>query len=141
MYKYSKKALITDLLFLLVLLYLIVFVDVDFVYKVVLIAVSAMIVRDNLKEMQATFELTGDKMIIRRKDKIVREIKYKDMKYLTITRKNKKWVVIADDEKILFTIKPKIEFYEKMVSELIRLNQSNKKMEVHDYIKRTYKDK
>ncbi|MBN2796970.1 MAG: hypothetical protein JXR88_16285 [Clostridia bacterium] len=140
MYKYSKKALITDLLFLLVLLYLIVFVDVDIIYKVVLVAVAAMIVRDNLKEMQATFELAGDKMIVRRKDKVVREIKYKDMKYLTITRKNKKWVVIADDDKILFTIKPKIESYEKMVSDLIRLNQSNKKMEVHDYIKRTYKD-
>lgn len=61
------------------------------------------------------------------------------MKYLTITRKNKRWVVIADDQGILFTIKPKIENYESMVSDLIKMNASNRKLEVHDYIKRIYK--
>lgn len=139
MYKYAKKALITDMLFLVVLLYLLFFVQVDIIYKFVLVVVAIVIVRDNVKQILATFEVAGDRLIIRQKDKVVREIKYKEMKYLTITRKNKKWVVIADDEKVLFTIKPKIENYEKMVADLIRLNQSNKKMTVHDYIMRTYK--
>lgn len=129
------------MLFLVVLLYLLFFVQVDIIYKFVLVVVAIVIVRDNMKQILASFEVAGDRLIIRKKDKIVREIKYKEMKYLTITRKNKKWVVIADDEKVLFTIKPKIENYEKMVADLIRLNQSNKKMTVHDYIMRTYKAK
>ena len=89
--------------------------------------------------MNASFEIAGDRMKIFSKGNVVREIKYRDMKYLTITRKNKKWIVIADDERILFTIKPKIENYSAMVADLIHLNKSNKKLDVHNYIKKTYK--
>lgn len=138
MYKYSKKALWMNVIFLFILLYLIVVVDVDIIYKFVIALVAFLIFRDAVKEKQAAFEVKGDRLCIMNKDEVVREITYKEMRYLTITRKNKKWVIIADDEKILFTIKPRIENYEQMVADLIRLNRSNKKLVVHDYIKKTY---
>lgn len=139
MYSYSKRAKIINFTFVSLLIFMGIFVKVDIWYKVAMALVSIMLLRDAIKELNASFELQGDRMVVRSKDKIVREILYKEMKYLTITRKNKKWIVIADDQKILFTIKPKIDNHEKMVAELISLNKSNKKMIVHDYIKKTYK--
>jgi len=108
-------------------------------YNIVIGFVGLIILKDAVKEWGATFELKGDRMVVRSRDKVIREITYREMKYLTITRKNKKWVVIADDDRILFTIKPKIENHEEMVSKLIELNKSNKKLDIHDYIKKTYK--
>lgn len=139
MYKYSKRTLVINFVFTGLLVFSAVYLKVDFIFRLVIGMISILILRDAFKEMYASFELLGDKMVIKAKDSVVREIKYREMKYLTITRKNKKWIVIADDERILFTIKPKIENYEQMVADLIEFNKSNKKLEVHDYIKRTYK--
>lgn len=138
MYKYSKKTLVFNFIFAGMLIFSAMFVSVEIGYKVVIGLISILIFKDALKELNASFELTGDKMVIRSKGVVSKEIKYKEMKYLTITRKNKKWIIIADDEKIIFTIKPRIENYHQMVTELIKLNKSNKKLDVHDYIKKTY---
>lgn len=139
MYKYSKKTLAMNLVFVILLLFLIFVVDKEWAYNIVLVLVVVLISKDAYKEMFATFELTGDRLIVKSRDKVIKEIKYRNMKYLTITRRNKKWAVIADDNGILFTIKPRIENYEEMIGELISKNKSNKKLEVHDYIKKTYK--
>lgn len=139
MYKYSNKTIIMNFVFAGLLLFLLLFVNMNLGYRVVIGVVALMIIRDALNEKDASFELVGDRLIIRKKDKIIREIAYRDMMYLTITRKNKKWAVIADDEKILFTIKPRIENYEMMVTEIIEKNKSNKKLDVHNYIQKTYK--
>ena len=139
MYKYSKVTVVINFLFASALLAIALFLSVDVWYRVVIGLVGIMVLKDAFKERSASFELTGDRLIIKTNDKVLREIKYKEMKFLTITRKNKKWIVIADDEKILFTIKPKIENYKEMAAEVIDLNKSNKKLEVHDYIKKTYK--
>jgi len=108
-------------------------------YKIVVALVALLIVRDAFRELFASFHVTGNRLIIKSRDKVVKEITYKQMKYLTITRRNKKWIVIADDEGILFTIKPRIENYTDMVADLIEKNKSNNKLEVHDYILKTYK--
>lgn len=139
MYKYTKKALGTNILFAALLLYLIVGVQVDWIFKLVIGLVFIFLLKDAFKEYRTSFELVGDRMIIRQGDKITKEISYKSMKYLTITRRNKHWAVIADDDKILFTIKPRIQNHDEMIAQIIDLNKSNKKLEVHDYIKRTYK--
>lgn len=139
MYKYSKKTLVFNFISAGLLIFLGFFLTREIWYAVLVAMVAVLILKDAIKELYSSFEITGDRIIVRFRDKISKEIRYKDMKYLTITRKNKKWVVIADDEGILFTIKPKIENYHMMVADIIKYNQSNKKLEVHDYIKKTYK--
>lgn len=139
MYKYSKRTIYTNFGFAGILIMSALFVNVDIWYRVVIGLVSIMILRDAFKEKNVTFDLLGDRLMILSKGAAIKEIMYRDMKYLTITRRNKRWIVIADDDRILFTIKPKIEKYDEMVAKLISVNKSNKKLEVHDYIKKTYK--
>ncbi|MCH4888710.1 hypothetical protein EZV73_14040 [Acidaminobacter sp. JC074] len=139
MYKYSKRTIIFNFIFAGLLLILGFYIATETWYMIVVGLIALLILKDAVSELRATFELAGDRMIVRNKDKVVKEIKYRDIKYMTITRRNKKWIVLADDNGILFTIKPRIENYEQMAADLIRLNQSNKKLEVHDYIKKTYK--
>lgn len=139
MYKYSQKTLVVNFIFAGLLVFLGFFLTADWLYKLVVAVVALLILRDAFRELFASFELTGDRLVIRSRDKVVKEITYKQMKYLTITRRNKKWIVIADDEGILFTIKPRIQNYTDMVADLIDRNKSNKKLEVHDYIMKTYK--
>ncbi|GEM_PF-1056501 len=139
MYKYSKRTIIFNFIFAALLVFFGFFLTKEIWYVLVIGMVAVLILKDAITEMNASFEIAGDRLIVRSKDKIRKEIKYRDIKYMTITRKNKKWIVLADDEGILFTIKPRIENYEQMAADLIRLNQSNKKMEIHDYIKKTYK--
>ena len=139
MYKYSKKTIVINFVLAGMLIFLGLYLATELWYKVIVGVFAFLIFKDAFKELFSSFELTGDRMVVRTKGKIVKEIPYKRMKYLTITRKNKKWIIIADDEGIIFTIKPRIENYKEMVADLIRYNQSNKKMEIHDYIKKTYK--
>lgn len=139
MYRYSKKTLVLNFLAAAVLVFLGFFLTKNIWYALIVAFFAILIVKDAFKELYSSFEVAGDRLIVRFRNKVVKEISYRDMKYLTITRKNKRWVVIADDQGILFTIKPKIENYESMVSDLIKMNASNRKLEVHDYIKRIYK--
>ena len=139
MYKYSKKTIVINFVLAGMLIFLGLYLATELWYKVIVGVFAFLIFKDAFKELFSSFELTGDRMVVRTKGKVVKEIPYKRMKYLTITRKNKKWIIIADDEGIIFTIKPRIENYKEMVADLIRYNQSNKKMEIHDYIKKTYK--
>lgn len=139
MYRYSKKTLAVNFTSAGLLIFLGFFLTREIWYAAVVGLMAVLVLKDAIKEMFSTFEVTGDRLIVRFRDKVIKEIKYRDMKYLTITRRNKHWVVIADDQGILFTIKPKIENYQSMVADIIKYNQSNRKLEVHDYVKKTYK--
>lgn len=138
MYKYSNTTIISNFWFAGAALVIAALMRGEILYSIILVVVAAFVLKDALKELKASFELTGDRLIVRVKDKIVKEVRYKEMKYLTISRKNKRWIVIADDEKILFVIKHRIKDHGKMVNELIKLNKSNKKLEIHEFIQRTY---
>ncbi len=138
MYNYSKKTIIVNFTFALFLILLTIFSGGSEFFRIALGIVAILVIRDAMREMNAGFELKNDRLVVTNSGKLVKEIKYKEMKYLTITRKNKKWAVIADDNGILFTIKPKIQNYEKMVSELININKKNKKLVVHELIKKEY---
>lgn len=138
MYKYSKKSCAVYFIFSTCLILSAALFQINLGYRVVIGLISLLILKDAFKELNASFEITGDRMIIKSKGEVIREILYKDMKYLTITRKNKSWIVIADDNRILFTIKPTISNYKAMVKEIILANKSNRKLEIHDYIKKTY---
>lgn len=138
MYQYTKQTIILNFVYVALLLFLISFTTMDWVFKAGLLFVAILILKDGLKEMGTTYEVKKDRLVVKYKDKIVKEIFYKKIKYMTITRKNKKWTVLADDEGILFTIKPKINHYEQMIAELVENNLANKKMSIHDHIKNKY---
>lgn len=139
MFKITKKAQATNVLFAILLLYIVFAVEVDLIFKGIIVFVLFFIIRDIYKEFRTVITLKGDRLLVTYGKKIDKEIMYRDMRYLTLTRKNRKWIVIADDEKILFTIRPRIENYQEMVNQLIRLNKSNSKLEVHETIKKLYK--
>jgi len=141
MYHYSKKSIYSTCLFIALLLIVGYFVNTDVIYRVGIGIIILLMVRDVFREKDASFDLLGDKLLIKSKDKVVKTVNFKDVQYITITRKNKRWTVIANDKGILFTVKPKIENYEEMVSKLLNLTKSNNKIEVHDYIKKTYLNK
>lgn len=138
MYQYTKQTIILNFVYVALLLFLISFTTMDWVFKAGLLFVAMLILKDGLKEMATTFEVKKDRLVVKNKDKIVKEIFYKKIKYMTITRKNKKWTVLADDEGILFTIKPKINHYEQMIAELVENNLANKKMSIHENVKNKY---
>ncbi len=141
MYHYTKKAIAVNFIFSAILVFLVIKFETGIFMTIALAILTALLIKDAIKEMNSTFELAGDRLIVRQKEEITKEILYRDILYLTITRKNKKWVVLADDEGILFTIKPKIENYEHMVAELIEKNKKNKKMYIDATIISTYKNK
>lgn len=141
MYRYSKKSIYSTCLFIALLLLAAYFVNTQMAYKVGIGIIILLMVRDVFKEKDASFDVLGDKLLIKSKDKVVKTVNYKEIQYITITRKNKRWTVLANDKGILFTIKPKIKNYEEMVSKLLNLTKSNNKIDVHDYIKKTYLNK
>jgi hypothetical protein len=139
MYQYTKQTIVLNFIYVGLLLFLISFTTMDWVFKAGLLFVAVLILKDGLKEMVTSFEVKKDRLVVKSKDRIVKEIFYKRIKYMTITRKNKKWTVLADDEGILFTIKPKIQNYQEMITDLVDNNLANKKMEIHHDIKNKYK--
>lgn len=139
MYKNTMKSQLVNAFFLALLLFLAIYVPGEIMYRIVILLVAIFVLRDTYREWLVRYDVTGKSINVYMKGKLVKEVKYSDVKYITITRKNRKWTVIANDEGILFVVKPKIENYEAMVGDILRLTQSNKKIEAHDYIKKVYK--
>jgi len=138
MYKYTKKTLLLDFTYAAILFALAIFINVHVMYRAGIGFVGLLILRDSLKEIHTSFDLEKDRLLIKRKGLVVKEVAFKSILYVTITRRHKHWVVLANDEGILYTIKPKIENYEDLVARLLDFNKKNKKLEVHDHIKQYY---
>ncbi len=141
MFKYSKKTKMLNIAFIAIILFLIGLVLIgqrDLIYLIILFFILVLLARDAYKEYYAFFDVLDDRLQVRVKDKVIKDIYYKDAKYLTITKKNKKWVVIANEDKVMFTIKPKIEDYETMIKKLIKNMKNYKNVVIHDQVLFTY---
>ena len=61
-------------------------------------------------------------------------IRWEDVEYVTVRRKHKSWIVVANDDDVIYTLKPLIEDYELMAKDIIEKVNGVKKVRVHEYL-------
>ncbi|SCZ76886.1 hypothetical protein [Acidaminobacter hydrogenoformans] len=105
----------------------------NWVYLSILGLVSLFLFKDCLKQMKTVIEVKGDRIELRTGDKVTQTILYKNLQFITRTRRNKKWVVVGHDKNI-FYIRPAIIDHEKLLSEVLMFNRKNKKVYIHESI-------
>lgn len=91
------------------------------------------LIKDCIKLSRTVITVKGDRIEVRIGEQLDRTLYYRDLQYITRTRRNKKWVVVGHDKNI-FYIRPSISNYEQMTQEVLKYNRSNKKLFIHETI-------
>ena len=105
----------------------------NWVYLSILGFIAVLLFKDVLTQRKTVIEVKKDRLEVRAGTQIKQVIYYKDLQFITRTRRHKKWVVMGHDRNI-FYIRPSIVRYEAMLEDVLRYNKSNKKVFIHETI-------
>lgn len=105
----------------------------NWVYLSILGFISILLFKDCIKQLNSVIEVKRDRLELRTGDKVSQVIYFKDLQFITRTRRHKKWVVVGHDRN-LFYIRPSIVNHEQMLEEVLKYNKSNKKVFIHETI-------
>lgn len=105
----------------------------NWVYLSILGFIAILLFKDCLKQLKTVIEVKGDRLEVRAGDHVTQVILYKDLQFITRTRRHKKWVVVGHDRNI-FYIRPSITDDQKLLAEILRYNRTNKKVFIHETI-------
>lgn len=141
MYRYSRKSLIKDLLSIILIAFLL---GLSFLYKqyywaVFVAMMLALLVKDYLKISRMELVSKPDGLYRRIGDKERLVFGWKQLHYITRTRKFKHFVMLADDKGSYFYLKPTLEGREQLLKEIVLHNLSNKKLAVDQEINLAFK--
>jgi hypothetical protein len=102
----------------------------NWVYLSILGFFSILLFKDSFKQLKTEISVLGDRIEVRTGEKVTQVIYYKDFQFITRTRRHKKWIVLGHGRNI-FYIRPSIERYQEMTAQVLKYNQTNKKVFIH----------
>lgn len=105
----------------------------NWVYLSILGFIALLLFKDCLKQLKTVIEVKGDRIEQRIGDKVTQVVYFKDLQFITRTKRHKKWVVVGHDQN-LFYIRPSIVNWEQLLAEVLKYNKSNKKVFIHETI-------
>ncbi len=132
MYGYNLKSKLISLLFVFLLIALTLFVD-KWGIKALFFLATVLMTKDAISMLSGKYSV--DQSGLRLKDKFRdREVvNWRQLEYITITRKNKKWIALVMPEKIHY-LKQNIENREELLHNIIEKVKGSKTLAIHDDI-------
>lgn len=132
MYKIEKRHIILEGLVLVAFSFLLIFYQY-LPIKLASVIFVVFIVRDIYRMMGTTYELSEEGIQLKVRDKVREDRKWKDMDYITRSRKNTRIVALVFDKDVV-AIPPYVENFEGMIKEIFELNAKNKHVSIHESI-------
>ncbi len=133
MYKYTKLSLCMQGTIVFLALILTLFGNV-IAFQVIAAFVGILMGKDLLISMTTDLILDEKGILEKSKFRTRYRIEWKEVEYVTITRKHKKWIIIGNDDNKFYTLKPLVKDYEQMAVDVINKVNSVKKVRVHEYL-------
>lgn len=132
MYKYTKRSLMMQGTIVFLALILTVFGN-HIAFQLIAAFVGILMGKDLAISMTTDIVLDDEGMLEKSKFRTRYRIKWSEVEYVTITRKNKKWIIIGNDDQF-YTLKPLIKDYELMAKDIVEKVNAVKKVRVHEYL-------
>lgn len=105
----------------------------DWLFTAIGGVVAILMFRDCIKLQQTRIEVKKDRIEVYVKDQLKQSLKWNQLEYVTKTRKNAKWVVVGH-MKSQIALKPSLERFDELVSEVLTHIKDNKTVYVHEKI-------
>jgi UPF0716 family protein affecting phage T7 exclusion len=87
--------------------------------------------KDTIKLYRRKYRVTDDALEILKGDTVDRRYPFKDMTMLTLTQKNRRWVVAVFGEDMV-TLKPAIEDRRQLLQAIVERNRKNRNFLMHE---------
>jgi len=87
--------------------------------------IAILFVKDALRLQRESVEIAEDGLRIYSKEKVVKELLWRDMEYIVV--KGKKWLVMSDGEQ-KYTLTNQLEDLHVIAKQIIDYNRNNKKL-------------
>lgn len=132
MYRYKKKALIKDFLSLLLMLFLTLFAVYNKSYYWATFGgvLSLLLVKDFYKIYRLELVANSEGLYEKTGESMRKVFDWKQLTYVTRTKKFNKFVVLADDDRNYYYLKPSLEGRESLLKEIIGYNMKNKNLQI-----------
>lgn len=139
-FNYKLKYKIYEILFLMLVTGGI-FVVKGLAIQAVMAFFSAIVFKDIVLNWNKQLVLGQDTFYIESNKKVSKELKYREIEFITISRNSKKYIAVGND-KTVNMLKTDIVDRKELVEELLRKTSRNKNIYVHENVKsviETYK--
>ena len=138
MYSYNNKMKYKQMLFVFISLVAAILVAQIFL-RVLFFIFVVLMARDLLKVSKTAFKVLPDRIQVFVGEQMEKEVMYKDLEFITLTRKNKNWVVLVTKDGNVTKLTRDIINFDVLIKEILNYTKSNKKIEVHEQILSQYK--
>lgn len=132
MYKYTKLSLLMQGTIVVLALILTIF-GKHIAFQAIAGFVGLVMGKDLAISMTTDLVLDEEGLLEKSRFRTRYRIKWKEVEFVTITRKNKKWIIVGNDD-IFYTLKPLVQDYEEMAKEIVEKVNAVKKVRVHEYL-------
>ncbi len=103
----------------------------NILYISISIFIGILMLRDAFKNLRVEYQIDQNGIKLYANEKIKKEIEWKDVEFLTISKKNKKWIVIGN-KKVTIIMKPSIINFEELIDSTTKYVSKRKKVYVHE---------
>jgi CDP-diglyceride synthetase len=116
-----------------VLLFLLSIIVGNIVFVIVCAFISFILIKDCFKIAKTEYEVNSYGIYVRVAGNVVKKIKWSEIKVITRTRKNPKWIVVGHGSSLI-NIKPTIENYLDMAKEVVEHKKGDNSVYIHHTI-------
>lgn len=103
----------------------------NLVYIVITSTLGIIMLKDAFKNMRVEYEVNDSGLKVFGNEKLKKSIEWIDVEFLTISRKNKTWVVIGNKDQTI-VLKPSIIGFEELIKSTVTYVHKRKKVYVHE---------
>ncbi len=132
MYHYNLKTKILSLVYVFMLVSLALFVE-KWGIKALFIIATVMLTKDAIITWSAEYSVDNNGLRLKDKFRDRQLVSWRELEYITITRKNKKWVALVTPDDIKY-LKQNIENREELMHNIVEKIRGSKTIAIHDDI-------
>ncbi len=132
MYGYNLKEKAISLVIIFMLTSLTLLVD-KWGFKALFIIATVLMIKDAIIILSAKYSVNKSGLRLKDRFRDREVVNWRDLEYITITKKNKKWVAFVMPESIHY-IKQNVENREELMHNIIEMVKGSKTLAIHDDI-------
>lgn len=100
-------------------------------YMVITSVIGLLMLKDAFKNLRVEYEIDETGLKVFGNETLKKSIEWADVEFLTISKKNKSWVVIGN-KSITIMLKPSIIGFDELIESTIKYVRKRKKVYIHE---------
>ncbi|MGB3368232.1 MAG: hypothetical protein WBA54_12130 [Acidaminobacteraceae bacterium] len=102
-------------------------------YMIISSVIGLLMLKDAFKNLRVEYEIDEKGLKVFGNETLKKSIKWSDVEFLTISKKNKNWVVIGN-KKVTIMLKPSIIGFEELMESTVKYVAKRKKVYINEML-------